>query len=451
MTRAIDWAAAETEALEHFRNLLQIDTTNPPGNEAAAARYLAAALAREGIAAQLAEPAPGRANLVARLDGGDRARALLLASHTDVVAAEAQHWTHPPFAATVADGCVWGRGAVDMKHMTAFGLTTLLWLKRTGAPLARDVVLVAVADEEAGCGLGSKWLAEHRAEWLEGEYCLGEVGGFSATVGETRVYPIMVAEKGFLWLRVTVSGPPGHGSIPHPDNAIVRLARIVDRLGSTRLPFHRHPVVDTFLKTLGRAAGLPAGLVLHAALHGWLSDLVLDRVLPDRERARVFAASLHNTVVPTIIEGGRKENVIPSEASVVLDCRLLPGFSEERFLEELRTHLGDTQGLEFSVVAAGEAVETPIDTPLYETLRTTLERRDPGCIVTPYLLVGYTDAKAYSRLGIRTYGFAPLLLPKELEFSALFHGHDERVPVDGFRWGFRTFYEAVESFVTTRG
>ena len=451
MSEATDsWAAVEEEALEHLRNLLRLDTTNPPGNEIRAARYIEAQLAEVGVASEIVEPAPGRASIVARLQSGSGARAdgLLLASHTDVVAAEPDHWSHDPFAATVADGYVYGRGAVDMKHMTAFCLTTVRTLARRKVTLGRDVVLAAVADEEAGCSWGSRWLAENRPELLEAAYGLNEIGAFSVTLGDVRVFPIQVAEKGVLWLRVTADGSPGHGALPHGDNAIVRIARVIERLERRRLPFHRTPAVETFLKALGKAGGLSTDLVLRAALNGWLSNLVLDRVVPDRERARVFSASLHNTACPTMLRAGTKENVIPSEASVVLDCRLLPGFTQERFLGELKAHLGPlAEGLRFETLNAGEATEVPTDTPLYQTLRETLERRDPGCIVAPYLVPGYTDAKAYSQLGIKTYGFAPLMLPPDLPFSELFHGHDERVPVDGFRWGMRTFYEAVEAFV----
>ncbi len=442
----IDWAAVEHEAREHFVNLLRLDTTNPPGDEILAARYLARALDKAGIEAHLEEPAPGRANLVARLSAGAPERGLLLSAHTDVVPAEPEHWRHPPFAAVQEDGLIYGRGAVDMKHMVAYCLMTMALLRRHGVKLARDVVFAAVADEEAGSRNGSLWLAEHRPELIQAQYALNEVGGFSITVGNKRVYPIQVAEKGFLWLRVSARGAPGHGSLPHGDNAVVKIARVIDKLSRRRLPLHLHPAAARFLDALARALGLPAGLALRAAQNGWLHDLVLDRVLPDPEQVKVFGAMLHNTACPTMLESGTKENVIPSEASVTLDCRLLPGFNNDQFLHELKTFLGDTSDLTFEILASGQPAQASIATPLYRHLEANLQRRDPGCLVTPYLVTGYTDAKAYSEIGIETYGFTPLKMPPGLVFSKLFHAHDERVPVDAFNWGLRTFYETVMSF-----
>ena len=442
--QSVDWKQAHQEALEHLRALLRIDTTNPPGNEREAVRYVEEVLAREGIASTVLESSPGRANLVARLDGGDPDGALLLTSHLDVVPAEPERWTHPPFEATVADGYVWGRGAIDMKNMTVYGLMSVLFAKRLGLPLRRDLVLVTVADEEAGCFEGSRWLVEHHPDLLRGRYALNELGGFTVHLEGERLYPIQLACKGFAWIRMTARGEPGHGSMPHGDNAVVKLARAIERVNDQLLPFHLHPVMERFMAEAGAALGFPASLLLKLARKPSTSDFVLRKVLPDKEKAKVFLASLHNTANPTGLAAGHKENVIPSEASAMLDCRMLPGFTTEDLLRELRPVVGPD--IELTVTREGPPSETKGDTDMYRLLEEVLLARDPGCRVAPYLVVGFTDAISYDRLGIETYGFTPIKLPKDLVFSALYHGHDERIPVEGFEWGLETFWEVVRRY-----
>lgn len=439
----IDWEKAGLEALGHFRSLLRIDTTNPPGHEERVAAYLAKVLSRERIPSERVSPAPGRTSLAARLSTGGSGGALLLSAHTDVVAAEAKHWTHPPFAAELVDGFVWGRGALDMKHMLAMSLEVLLLLKRRRVRLARDLRFLAVADEEAACGAGSEWLAEHRRDLLEAEYGLTEVGGFTLHVGGKRLYPIQVAEKGIVWLKMRARGEPGHGSVPHEKNATVLLARGVRRLGKRGLLFHATPPARDFVREIARALGFPAGAVVRGlvvpGLSGWI-----ERVIPDPEQARVFHALLHNTACPTGLEAGQKVNVIPSEAVAVVDGRTLPGQTEASFLEEVRSVVGS--GIELEVMKSAPPLVVPQETPLFRTLKEVVEERDPGARAVPYMITGFTDAKYLARAGVKVYGFAPLKLPEGVPFTRLFHGHDERVPVEGFLWGLRTLYEVVERF-----
>lgn len=441
---SIDWDRTHEEAMGHLRALLRIDTTNPPGNEIEAARYVAAVLEQEGIPSTILESGPGRANLVARLDGGDADGALLLTAHLDVVPAEPEHWTHPPFEAEIADGYVWGRGAIDMKNMAVYGLMSLLMAKRTGLPLQHDLALVCVADEEAGCFEGSRWMVANHPELLRGRYALNELGGFTVHLGGERLYPIQLACKGFAWVRMTARGEPGHGSMPHEKNAVVRLARALQRVDEKLMPFHLHPVMDRFMEEAGRALGFPASLVLKAATKSGLSNFVLQKVLPDPERRKVFLASLHNTANPTGLQAGYKENVVPSSASATLDCRMLPGFTTAQLMEELRAVVGDE--VELEVMREGPPSETDGDTEMYRLLETVLKEQDPGCRVAPYLVVGFTDAIAYQDLGIQTYGFTPIRLPPDLAFASLYHGHDERIPVEGFRWGLETFWEVVRRY-----
>ncbi|MCA9523109.1 MAG: M20/M25/M40 family metallo-hydrolase, partial [Myxococcales bacterium] len=295
----MDWKPIIDEALRHLKALLRFDTTNPPGNEILCAQYLRDVLEAEGIEAQLLEAAPGRANLIARLAGSGRAGGpLLLTSHTDVVPAEPGHWRYPPFEATEADGFVWGRGAVDMKQMTAYNLAALLMLKRSGATLTRDVIFAAVADEEAGCRFGSTWLVDQHPELVRAEFGLNEVGGFQLHLGRRYLYPVQVAEKGFLWLRMTVHGEPGHGSMPHDRNAVVKLAAILERVHRRQLPVHIHPVAAAFVREAAETLGFPAKPLLYALLQPMATHALL-KILPDRDKAKAFNAMLRNTVTPT--------------------------------------------------------------------------------------------------------------------------------------------------------
>lgn len=486
---AVDWSRAHEEALEHFRALLRIDTTNPPGNEAEATAWLSRLLGAEGISHEVVESAPGRASLVARLpsaapftatsaapsaapsaaepcapsgpglagasDSG--ADALLLSAHLDVVPAEPSRWRHPPFAAELHDGCVWGRGAIDMKHMAIYGLMTLLLLKRSGIHLRRDVVFAAVADEEAGSFLGAEWLVRRRPDLLRGcRYALNEVGGFTVHMQGRRIYPIQVAEKGFAWMTLRARGEPGHGSLPAVRNPVTALARALDRLAARELPYRLTPPVERFMRDLARELGPPASLVLRGLLGRATSGAAL-KLLPDPDVARVFRASLHDTANATVLRAGGKVNVVPGEAEAELDGRFLPGIGVEEFLEEVRRAAGVKGGtaaggdLELVVRASGRPVEASADTALFRHLASVLARRDPGAAVLPNLVVGFTDAHAYAELGLTTYGFSPIRLPPDLRFAALYHGHDERIPVDGFRWGLETFFEAVCGWVAGDG
>jgi acetylornithine deacetylase/succinyl-diaminopimelate desuccinylase-like protein len=441
----IDWTTVGRIAVERFKDLLRIDTTNPPGNEIVACHYLEKILAENGVATEIIEAKPTRGNLLARLKGTGEAGPLLLNAHLDVVMAEPAHWKEAPFGGIEKDGYIWGRGTIDMKHMAIYNLTTFLLLKELGVPIKRDLILCYVADEEAGCAEGMQYLCEQHPEKVRAEYALNEVGGFTIHAGGQRIYPIQVAEKGFVWLKMTVKGDPGHGSMPHGNNAVGHLARAVKKIDERLLPLHVTDVVATFIAELAKASGFPASLVLKGTLNGALSNLLLQKIVPD-DQARVLRASLHNTVNPTGLIAGEKVNVIPSEASAILDCRTLPGTTPEALLAELKDLVGDA--FQFEIIRTGPPSTAPIGTPLYNKLAEVLERRDPGAKAVPYLTVGFTDSKWLEPLGVKAYGFSPVKLPADLPFAAMFHGHNERIPVDGFLWGLQTHFEAVYEFLT---
>jgi acetylornithine deacetylase/succinyl-diaminopimelate desuccinylase-like protein len=443
----IDWTAATAEAIGHFKDLLRIDTTNPPGNERPAAQLLAGILEREGIPFEIHESEPGRANLVARLKGSGKKGPLLLNGHLDVVPADPEQWAHPPFAAEEADGCIWGRGAVDMKNMVTMSLMTLLLLKRSGVALERDVIFAAVADEEAGSRRGALYLVEKHPDLVRADYVLNEVGGHTLHMGDNRFYPIQVSEKGICWFEMTAHGQPGHGSMPHAHNAVVRLSRALAALGAVRLPQHNTPVVERFLKALAEGAPFPQGLALPLLLEPRLAGLllgVLEKQNPDQ--AMAMNAMLRNTVSPTILAAGKKVNVIPSTATAHIDGRVIPGQSERAFLAEVQRVVGDD--LHITVFEQHDGTTFSSDTPLYETILRVLGRHDPGATAVPYMIPGFTDAFAYARLGAVCYGFSPVRLGPELNFTRMYHGHDERIPVDGFAWGLRVLFEVTRDFCT---
>jgi acetylornithine deacetylase/succinyl-diaminopimelate desuccinylase-like protein len=444
--QGLNWETIQNTALARFQDLLRIDTTNPPGNEIAACHYLQNILTQVGIESQIIEPKPGRGNLIARLRGDGSRDPFLLTAHLDVVLAEPEHWKVPPFEGKIVDGYLWGRGTIDMKNMAIYNLTTFLTLHQLGLPLKRDIILCFVADEEAGCTEGMEYLAKNHPELVRAEYALNEVGAFTVHAGQQRLYPIQVAEKGFVWLKMKAKGDPGHGSMPHKNNAVGKLARAVDLIDRKLLPLHVLDVVSGFIGELAKGMGMPSSLILKRVLNPVFSDLLLQKVVPD-DQARVLRASLHNTVNPTGLIAGEKVNVVPSEATAILDCRILPGTTPESFLEELRGLVGDA--FEFEIIKAAPASTAPIGTPLYNQLVKTLESRDPGSKAIPYLTVGFTDSKFLEPLGVKAYGFAPIMLPPDLPFAPMFHGHNERLPVDGFKWGVRTHFEAVYDFLTS--
>lgn len=426
--------------------LLRIDTTNPPGNERVAADLVARELAAAGLEPTLLESGPGRANVVARVKGTGELPPLLLTAHLDVVEADPTTWTHPPFGGVIADGCLWGRGAIDMKNMAAMSVAIVTRLARERVKLRRDVIFAAVADEEAGCDYGSKWLCENHPELVRAEYAIGESGGFSLHLGKTTYYPIQVAEKGLCWVRARVRGEPGHGSMPREDSAVLRLAEKVARLGRTPLPAHITPWVRNFVA--GIAARQPRALqpVLERLLHPAVMPRLL-KILPDRSTARSFAALIANTASPTVLRAGSKVNVIPGVAEVDIDGRTLPGQSQEDFLRELRAIIGED--VELEVLKSEPATVTlPVESPLWSTIRDTVLAHEPDAVVVPYMIPGFTDAKYFTSLGMKWYGFSPVKLPRGMKFAEMFHGNNERIPVDGLKWGARVLNDVVRKFAT---
>ncbi len=417
---------AEDEVVDLCRDLIRIDTSNPTSNERVAAEYVAGKLADVGLQPTILENEPGRTNVVARIEGADSSRgALLIHGHLDVVPADASDWSVDPFAGEVKDGYLWGRGAVDMKDMDAMTLAVVRqWLAEGRRP-PRDIVLAFVADEEAGGHQGAAWLVEAHPELFDGcTEAISEVGGFSVTVApDLRLYLIETAEKGMAWMRLTARGRAGHGSMITEDNAVTALCEAVARLGRYEFPIHVTDTVRQFLAELTDALGIeldPADVEATIAKLGPL--------------ARIIGATIRNTANPSMLDAGYKANVIPQVAHAVVDGRTLPGFDAE-FEAAVRKAVGPD--IEVDWIERNAALETAFDGALVDAMGAALKAEDAGARPVPYMVSGGTDAKSFARLGMRCFGFSPLLLPPDLDFASLFHGVDERVPVDALKFGVR--------------
>ncbi|MER6062759.1 M20/M25/M40 family metallo-hydrolase [Streptomyces sp. NPDC051917] len=428
----------EDEVVDLCRELIRFDTSNygdhsGPG-ERKAAEWVAEKLAEVGLEPKIFESHPGRASTVARIEGEDPSRpALLIHGHLDVVPANAADWTHDPFSGEVADGCVWGRGAVDMKDMDAMTLAVVRDRLRSGRRPPRDIVLAFLADEEAGGTYGARHLVDHHRELFDGvTEAISEVGGFSFTVNEQRrLYLIQTAEKGMHWMKLTVAGTAGHGSMIHRDNAITELSEAVARVGRHKFPVRVTKTTRAFLDELGDALGTELD-----------PEDMESTLLRLGGIAKFIGATLSNTANPTQLNAGYKVNVIPGEATAHIDGRFLPGHEEE-FLGDLDRLLGPHVRRED--VHTDKAVETSFDGALVEAMQSALVAEDPTAKAIPYMLSGGTDAKSFDDLGIRGFGFAPLKLPPELDFAGMFHGVDERVPVDGLQFGVRVLDRFIDA------
>jgi acetylornithine deacetylase/succinyl-diaminopimelate desuccinylase-like protein len=438
--RDLDWNAAGDEAARLLSEYLRINTTNPPGNEIAAARWLAGLLRREGIEAQVFEPAPGKANLYARLRGDGSARPLILLNHMDVVLASPEYWSVEPFSGIIKDGAVWGRGALDMKGEGIAQLMTLLLLKRAQVPLKRDIIFLATADEEIGAGVGAAWFVEHHADLIrDAEFLLNE-GGTTRADGRGGVdfYGIGTTEKSPFWLDVTVRGTAGHGSRPTPDNPVHRLVRALARIAEWRTPIVVTPAAERYFRDL-------ATVERDSTYRRWFADIrsaVRDSVAVRAITSDIaYNALLRTTISITGVRGSEKTNVIPPLATAAIDVRLLPGQDPAAFLAELVRVVGDTA---VSVKPQGPnwpATESSTDTEMFRAITAVAHARHPNALVTTPMLAGFTDSHYFRRLGIASYGLGPF--PLTQPDSRGVHGNDERVSLTALRYGVRFYYDVV--------
>jgi len=427
----------ENETITLCQEMIRIPSVNHgegKGDEKAMAEYVASKLAEVGIKSELIETAPNRVNVVAKVEGADQSRpGLVLHGHIDVVPANAADWSVDPFSGVIKDGFIWGRGAVDMKDMDAMILATVRMWQRIGYKPRRNILLVFFADEEAGSNYGSRWLVKHRPEIFDGySEAVSEVGGFSVTItGEHRLYLIEAAQKGIQWMKLTAKGTAGHGSFINQNNAVTKVADAVARIGKYEWPQLETKTSSFFFRKIAELTGDKYDPKNVKPLLHHLGDAV-----------KMLGATISNTANPTMLEAGYKVNVIPQSASAMVDGRFLPGH-ENQLQETIKKLAGDE--IEIEILTRDIALEVEFAGPLVKAMCDAISGEDSAGIPVPYLMSGGTDNKALHDLGIVGYGFSPLKLPKDLDFFALFHGVDERVPIDGLKFGVRVLYEFLEN------
>jgi len=425
-------AELEADVVTLCQELIRIPSVNygeGKGDEKAVAEYVAAKLAEVGIESKLYESAPNRVSVVARIEGSDKSRpGLVINGHLDVVPANAADWSVDPFSGLIKDGCIWGRGAVDMKNMDAMMLAVFrLWARHNFQP-ERTMVVVFFADEEAGGIYGSRWMAENHPEVFAGcSETVSEVGGFSLTLASgKRVYVIETSQKGIEWMKLTAQGVASHGSVINEQNAVTRLADAVAKVGNFKWPQRITKTNEIFFRKIAELSGKaydPNNL-----------QPLLDEV---GSMSKMVGATLNNTANPSMLEAGYKANVIPQSASAVVDGRTLPGYENE-LLDTVKKLVGEHVTVESLV--SDIPLEVEFGGPLVDAMMQAIKSEDPDGIPIPYLLSGGTDNKALAKLGILGYGFSPLKLPADLDFVGLFHGIDERVPIDSLQFGARTLH-----------
>ena len=428
---AIDWDEVTAEIVGTLRDYLRIDTTNPPGNEQVAAEFLAERLESEGYATEYVEAGPGRVSMRARLAGSGEQRPLMLLNHTDVVPAQREFWDVDPFAAEVRDGHLWGRGALDMKGMGILELLVMLLFKRLKLTPNRDLVFLAVADEEAGSAFGMEWLDKEHRDWLtEPEYALNEggMGSLNFLGSQHPVFACAPSEKGPLWLRLRAEGQPGHGSTPHDDNAVDRLVRALYRVQQWDQAIVVQPETEETLQRMRAGNAWPKGAPSLKRL---------------RQTYPTFSAITQNTISNTGAQSGFKHNVIPADAEATLDCRLLPGESHEAFIRKMREVIDDDK-VAIEAVFQSESPASSFQTELVGVVEDVVREQIEGALVIPSTCVGFTDSRVLRRHGVHAYGFVPTLMDASLASGV--HGHNERIPIDGLNTGIQILFEVVRRF-----
>ena len=439
-----DWGKVKGEAVQILSRYLQAETTNPPGKEMAGARVLQQVLENEGLATTLLESQPERGNLICTMRGKDGLSPLILLHHIDVVPAEADKWKHPPYSGAVVDGEIWGRGAQDCKSLGIIELMAFLLLKREGFQPRRDIVYLATADEETGGKWGVGWLFEKHPQLMRAEYVINEGGGVGMVVGQRNVYTCQTAEKGVCWLKLTFRGKPGHASVPHGDNCVVKMAKAIERIAAYRSPLRRNLTTDLFIKGIAEEQPFPRSWFIRQLLNPLLSRMVEKRI-PDPGFKGMAGAILRNTFVPTVVQGGQKTNVIPSECSCQVDCRIMPGVTPEMVQGEINQLLFDLRGYDIEILQTSPASESPSNNPLYKAFDKVLNDMDPKAKMIPTMLTGATDSRFFRDKGVVAYGFQPMMPIANLsEYLSRVHGHNERISADDLLFGTRVLYQVIK-------
>ncbi|MCO5177302.1 MAG: M20/M25/M40 family metallo-hydrolase [Thermomicrobiales bacterium] len=438
----VNWDAVREEVATRLQDLIRFETVNPPGNEVQVANYLRDAVAEVGLSSHVLESAPGRASFVTRIEGEGKGRPLMLMAHSDVVSVEADKWQHPPFAADIVDGMIWGRGAVDTKNLVASELLVTLLIKRMGLKLDRDLIFCIFADEEAGGRYGATWMWENHRDLIDAEVAINEGGGNAIDVSGRRYYLCQTGEKGGARMKIVARAEPGHASVPRDDTAMLRMGRALVKLTEHQFPTVMTSSVEEMLRTFGAALGGQSTLIDEIIANPTWENL---NRLPLGEFEKLsLRATTRNTAVPTIIHGGHRINVIPGEVTCDVDGRILPGQDPDAFRAEVQALLGN----EVEIVGSGGAagIEADPASELFDTIRAVMGDIDPGSEVAPFLVSGGTDAKSIP--GVKVYGFNPA--PYSVEEMNGAHNHDERVSIDNLLFATKALFEIVVSYCSAR-
>ncbi len=436
-------SAALPSSVEILQELIRFNTTNPPGEEAACMMYIRQLLENVGIETRIEALNPARPNLLSRIKGSGGAPPLLLYGHVDVVGVELQDWSRDPFGGDIHDGFVWGRGALDMKGGVAMLVSAFLRAHIHNLPLRGDLILAIVSDEEAGGEYGASFLVERHADYFaDVKYALGEFGGFAFHALGKTFYPIMVAEKQLCWLKATIRGDGGHGSMGKMgEDCMEQLGSLLQSINRNKLPVQVSPAARLMIEGMAAALPMLPALLLRGLLHPRLCGLIL-KVMG--EKGGTFAPLLRNTVSATVVRGGEKINVHPSEITVELDGRTLPGVTPQQFIDELRL-IGIHNSVELELLRHDPCPAVP-DLSMFDLLSDVLKEVDKEAVPVPMLLPGGTDGRIFARLGIQTYGFLPMSLPKDMQFTKLIHAADERIPIEALEFGTDAIYRVLERY-----
>ena len=433
-------------------NLIRIDTTNPPGNELKAALYLNNILAAEGFECKIIKSTPGRANIITRMEGTGEKPTLLLLSHLDVVTANKKQWSVNPFGGLIKDGFVWGRGTLDMKGMTAIEVMVCILLKRNKVKLKGDLILAATADEENGGIKGVKYLMENYGDQISADYIINEGGGIGIPIKNRTIFTIQNAEKGIIWFKVKTKGIPGHASMPDKSsNAIILMNKVIDKLVNYNPKYFLHVSLRLFLEKLAKMDSQLNEAFSTIITNPQQSDLALDKLIASYpDLVKEIRPRVKMTITPTIIRGGLKENVLPSECETTFDCRILPGQSSDNALKVIRSLLNniDSENIELEILQIQEPTVSKINTIFYDNIVSVLKDFEPGCSVTPLLMTGGTDSRFFRRAGSVCYGFQPRLPEKPYHrIVKREHGIDERISTRNLIFGVSVLYEVIRRFL----
>ncbi len=430
-----------TEMVELFSDLIRIDTTNPPGNEIEASKYIAGLFDQEKIPYQILEPNPGRASIIGRLKGDGSKKPLLLMSHLDVVGAEADKWQHPPFSALVDESHLWGRGTLDCKNTVVLWLMILFALKRSNFPLKRDLIFLGAADEETGGSQGAKWIVQNHFDLVDAEAALNEGGGFGIDFAGKTFMTYQTAEKGNIWLRITKQGKPGHASIPTINNPVTHIADLICQLQNQKQSFLVTDTVREMITTLSRTQPFPVNVLMRQILNPVLSNLVINSGIKNETTADGMRAMVRNTLCPTVLSGGNKVNVIPSEVSTEMDLRVLPGINQDAVLNNIKSIIGREYNVE--VTDFVYATESRLDHPLADSIKKSVGLHYPEAPVVPFLSPGSTDGGFFRSKGVVVYGFTPVLPRDDISLA---HAHNERISLETIKYSLKVGLDTICDF-----